>query len=90
MRATILLGILFLSMATGGVAAQGTVGQPQSHKIFVNGLWLADVDAGKGSPVVLVPGSLSDFRIWINQIGPFSQHHPQVFNETVLTFLAQH
>ncbi len=75
MRTMILLVILFLSVSTTGVAVQGSVGQPQSHKIFVNGLWLAYEDVGKGPPVVLVPGTLSDFRIWMNQVEPFSQHN---------------
>ena len=75
MRAVILLVSFLLVASTTGVAAQGSVGKPQSHKIFVNGLWLAYEDQGKGPPIVLVPGSLSDYRIWFNQIGAFSQHN---------------
>jgi non-heme chloroperoxidase len=75
MRAMILLAILVLSVSTTGVAVQGSVGKPQSHKIFVDGLWLAYEDEGKGPPVVLVPGAASDYRIWFNQIEPFSQHN---------------
>jgi pimeloyl-ACP methyl ester carboxylesterase len=74
MKAAI-FAILLLSVPTARLAAEGTVGLSQSHKIFVDGLWLAYQDVGRGTPVVLVPGSLSDFRIWFNQIGPFSQHH---------------
>ncbi len=44
------------------------------RRIFVNETWLSYVDRGRGAPIVLVPGSLSDFRIWINQVEPFSQH----------------
>ena len=72
MRGTILLMSLLLVASITGIAAQGSVGKPQIHKIFVNGLWLAYEDVGKGPPVVLVPGSLSDFRIWMNQVEPFS------------------
>src|SRR5436853_1150241 len=73
MRAMILLVILFLSVSTTGVAVQGSIGQPQSHKVFVNGLWLAYEDVGKGPPIVLVPGTMSECRIWRNQVEPFSQ-----------------
>ncbi len=45
----------------------------QTHKIFINGLWLSFVDRGSGAPIVLVPGNYSDFRIWVNQVEPFSQ-----------------
>jgi len=37
------------------------------RRIFVNGLWLAYEDVGKGPPIVLVPGAFSDLRIWFNQ-----------------------
>ena len=50
-------------------------GAVQPHKIFVNGMWLAYEDVGKGPPIVLVPGSFSDYRIWFNQIEAISQHH---------------
>ena len=75
MRGTILLVSFLLVALITGIAAQGSVGKPQIHKIFVNGLWLAYEDLGKGPPVVLVPGTLSDFRIWRNQVEPFSQHN---------------
>lgn len=75
MRGTILLVSFLVGASITGVAAQGSVGKPQIHKIFVNGLWLAYEDVGKGPPVVLVPGSLSDYRIWFNEIEPFSQHN---------------
>lgn len=47
----------------------------QIHKIFINGLWLSYVDRGKGAPIVLVPGSMADLRIWTNQIEPLSRHN---------------
>ncbi len=47
----------------------------QTHRIFVNGLWLGYQDAGNGPPIVLVPGSFSDFRIWFNQMEPFSHRN---------------
>jgi pimeloyl-ACP methyl ester carboxylesterase len=75
MRAIILVASFIVVASITGVAAQGSGEKPQSHKIFVNGLWLAYKDVGKGPPIVLVPGSLSDYRIWFNQIEPFSQHN---------------
>jgi pimeloyl-ACP methyl ester carboxylesterase len=75
MRGIILFVSFLLVASITGVAAEGSGEKPQSHKIFVNGLWLAYEDVGKGPPVVLVPGSLSDYRIWFNQVAPFSQHN---------------
>ncbi len=56
-----------------GLGPRATAVQP--HKIFITGLWLSYVDRGTGVPIVLVPGTLSDFRIWMNQVEPFSQHN---------------
>ena len=44
-------------------------------EILINELWLAYQDEGKGPPVVLVPGSFADYRVWSHQIGPFSRRH---------------
>lgn len=45
---------------------------PTAH---VNGTHLAYVEQGRGEPLVLVHGSLGDFRSWRAQIEPFSKHY---------------
>ncbi len=76
---TLVVVLATLAIAAGSVAAFPTeddsVYRPGSGRaqIFVNGLWLSFLDRGSGAPIVLVPGTASDFRIWMNQVEPFSQ-----------------
>ena len=44
-------------------------------KTRVNGAQLAYVDIGKGQPIVLVHGALSDYRQWAPQIEALSKHY---------------
>ncbi|MDX5419036.1 MAG: alpha/beta hydrolase [Hymenobacteraceae bacterium] len=46
-----------------------------TKEMNVNGVSLAYVEQGTGSPVILVHGNLSDYRMWEGQMGPFSQQH---------------
>ncbi len=68
-----LLISFFLVASITGVAAQETTVKSETHKIFANGLWLAYKDQGHGPAIVLVHGTMADFRVWYNQIGPFSR-----------------
>lgn len=43
--------------------------------LHVNGYDLAYLELGKGSPLLLIHGSLDDFRIWSPALGPLSQRH---------------
>lgn len=43
--------------------------------IHVDGVDLAYLDAGRGTPVVLIHGSADDFRSWSRQMEPFSRYH---------------
>lgn len=43
--------------------------------IEVNGYPMAYQGRGAGPPLVLVHGSFCDYRIWPDQLEPFSQHH---------------
>ena len=43
--------------------------------IDLNGVRLEYVEHGQGDPIVLVHGSLCDFRYWHFQMKPFSQHY---------------
>ena len=40
-----------------------------------NGITLHYVEAGTGTPVIFVHGSLSDGGYWADQLGPFAQHY---------------
>ncbi len=44
-------------------------------KTKVNGVQLAYVDVGKGQPIVLIHGALSDYRQWAPQIEALSKHY---------------
>jgi len=47
----------------------------KTGKILANGLSFAYVDEGSGPPIVLVHGSVSDYREWSNQIEPLARHY---------------
>ena len=68
-----LLTLLVMSVALAALVSQSTAVPIQ--RIFVNGMWLAFEDKGQGPPIVLVPGSLSDLRIWLNQTPALSVHN---------------
>jgi pimeloyl-ACP methyl ester carboxylesterase len=71
---------VFLSTRHGGIDPRRTgastmQSQPQPQKINVNGAELTYIQQGEGVPVVLVHGSLGDFRAWGLQLEPFSQRY---------------
>jgi pimeloyl-ACP methyl ester carboxylesterase len=45
------------------------------HRLQINGAELHYADQGSGTPLVLVHGSLSDWRTWRGQIEPLAQHY---------------
>jgi pimeloyl-ACP methyl ester carboxylesterase len=45
------------------------------EKISVNGLSLTYLEKGSGPLVILIHGSVSDYREWSEQIGPLAQHY---------------
>ncbi len=47
----------------------------KTRKVSVNGLSFAYIDQGFGPPIVLVHGSVSDYREWSNQISALAQHY---------------
>lgn len=48
---------------------------PQLHALHANGTTLHYIDQGDGVPLVLVHGSLSDWRTWRSQIEPLAQRY---------------
>ena len=44
-------------------------------KISVNGAELFAIEEGEGDPIVLVHGSLADYRTWVLQVREFSKRH---------------
>jgi esterase len=48
---------------------------PQVKTVLVNGYELAYLERGTGIPVILVHGSISDYRYWITQLRPFSERY---------------
>jgi pimeloyl-ACP methyl ester carboxylesterase len=55
------------------LAAPSSAGK--AGKISANGLSFAYVDEGSGAPVVLVHGSVSDYREWSNQMAPLARRY---------------
>ncbi len=47
----------------------------KTQSLRVNGYDMAYVEQGAGEPVVLVHGSLQDYRYWAPQMAPLSQHY---------------
>ncbi len=47
----------------------------QLKTIHVNGTSLTYTEHGEGTPVVLVHGTLGDYRTWDGQVGPFSEKY---------------
>jgi len=48
---------------------------PGVKSLSVNGYDMAYVEQGSGAPVVLIPGSGSDYRYFAAQMGPFAEKH---------------
>ncbi len=66
------------SAAARGVAGTPVGGQPQPITVMANGVELTYVEQGQGEPVILVHGSLNDFRSWGFQLPTFAQHYRTV------------
>jgi pimeloyl-ACP methyl ester carboxylesterase len=67
-----LLGIPALSLAGGTTPQQWA---HALHHVRVNGADLAYLDVGQGDPIVLVHGTLCDYRAWLTDIPALSQQH---------------
>lgn len=60
---------------TGTTAQNETQAVPEVKSIFINGDSIHYIDIGKGDPIVLVHGSLGDYRIWQAQMDTFAKNH---------------
>jgi len=60
---------------TAKIAHQSKATQPKSGNVWANGLSFAYVEGGSGTPVVLVHGSVSDYREWSAQMSPLARHY---------------
>ena len=60
-------------LAAAFFAASGV--NAREGEIRANGLSFHYVDEGSGPPVLLVHGSIADYREWSRQIAPLSQHY---------------
>jgi non-heme chloroperoxidase len=49
--------------------------QAAPGKVLANGLWFSYVDAGSGPPLILVHGSISDYREWSSQMEPLARRY---------------
>jgi pimeloyl-ACP methyl ester carboxylesterase len=47
----------------------------KTRKVSANGMSFAYVDEGSGTPIILVHGSVSDYREWSKQMAPFARHY---------------
>jgi pimeloyl-ACP methyl ester carboxylesterase len=66
-RALELLVLLALLTASSSAGKMG--------KVSVNGMSFAYVEEGSGPPIVLVHGSVSDYREWSSQMIPLARHY---------------
>lgn len=48
---------------------------PEVKSVFVNGDSLHYVDVGKGETIILIHGTLGDYRVWLPHLDTFSKNH---------------
>src|SRR5437879_5516900 len=73
-----LITVLLLLALACHAHAQTTAAASHADRLKVfkgNGISLHYLDRGIGVPVVFVHGALDDYRIWQDQIAPFSRGH---------------
>lgn len=71
-----LLGFLFLLKPVVPVIGQSKALSTASIKgVWINGDTMHYIDIGKGEPILLVHGSLGDYRTWEAQLDVFAKDH---------------
>ncbi len=53
----------------------GSPSEAKTGKIPVNGVSFTYIEEGSGPPVVMVHGSVSDYREWLMQMAPLARHY---------------
>jgi pimeloyl-ACP methyl ester carboxylesterase len=72
----VLVTIAFLALLSCHALALPNADAPIIRTVDIgHGITLHYMEAGKGTPVIFVHGSLSDGGYWADQIGPFAQHY---------------
>lgn len=74
-----LLVLLYLSACINSNTVTSTQNErqpiPEVKSVFINGDSIHYIDIGQGDPVVLVHGSLGDYRTWEAQMDTFARNH---------------
>ena len=72
----VVVTIVFLSLLSCHALALPNADAPILRTVDIGkGITLHYMEAGKGTPVIFVHGSLSDVGYWADQIGPFAEHY---------------
>jgi non-heme chloroperoxidase len=66
-----MLILLFCGLGVGGAGSPA----PQVKTIAVNGTNVAYLEQGQGPPLVLVHGTMVDYRYWTAQMAPFAERY---------------
>lgn len=78
-RTLIIKTLLIILLVLGTHLSQATAQPPECVSYIktadINGTILHYIECGEGEPLVLVHGSLGDYRTWISQIGAFSKEY---------------
>ena len=72
-RTLVLKYIVLVSVAAMLFVASPSFAQMQTREVQIDGLTLHYIELGQGTPVVLVHGTLGDYRTWDGQLEAFSK-----------------
>jgi alpha-beta hydrolase superfamily lysophospholipase len=64
-----------VALLLGSAGAAGVAADPATKQAEINGVRLAYVEQGSGTPVVLVHGAISDLRNWEPVREPLARNH---------------
>ena len=70
-----IIAVLICKASFIGSALAGDDAAQKQRLITVNGMSFGYVDIGSGPPVILIHGSMSDYREWSKQVEALAKHH---------------